>query len=189
VTGSGNCGAAADFNGDGKPDLAVPTSNGVVILLGTGNASAPYTTGATIPLSSPGCPITGDVNGDGIPDLLEGAGSLSGVGVYLGNGDGTFHLASVIPVSPATNMVLGYFNNDGDLGLATSSNQLALGNGDGTFQAPIAVVANPPAEGYAWIAGGDLNNDCWTDIFAVEGDELGQIIYAAEQPARRLHRH
>jgi hypothetical protein len=175
VSGSGNCGAAADFNGDGKPDLAVPTTNGLLVLLGTGNASAPYTTGATISLSGPGCPITGDLNGDGIPDLLEGANSMGGVGAYLGNGDGTFRLAGVISFGSATNMVLGDFNHDGKPDVATSSNQLALGNGDGTFQAPVSIVANPPPTGYAWIAAGDVNNDGWTDIFAVEGDYLNEL--------------
>jgi len=167
VPGSGNCAAAADFNGDGKPDLAVPTTAGVVILLGTGKASAPYTTGTTIPLSGPGCPISGDVNGDGIPDILLGANSLGGVGVYLGNGAGTFALASVIPVGPATNLVLGDFNGDGIMDFADSSNELAIGNGDGTFQPPVPIIANPPT-GFGWIAAGDVNNDGYTDLLATE---------------------
>lgn len=175
VPGSGNCGAAADFNGDGIGDLAVPTSSGIVILLGTGNANAPFSTGTTLPLSSPGCPIAGDVNGDGIPDILEGAGSLGGVGVYLGNGDGTFRQAGVIPAGPANVLVLGDFNHDGKPDLATSSNLLALGNGDGTFQTPLTLVANPPPNGFGWIAAGDMNNDGWTDIVATEADGLVDI--------------
>ena len=173
VAGSGNCGAAADFNGDGNSDLAVPTTAGIVILLGTGNASAPYTTGTTIPASGAGCPITGDVNGDGIPDLLLGASSLGGVGVYLGNGDGTFRLSSVIPVGPAVNLVLVDFNHDGIPDFADSSNELALGKGDGTFQAPIPLIANPPTA-FTWIAAGDVNNDGWTDVLATS---VGAPVY------------
>ena len=175
VPGSGNCGAAADFNGDGEPDLAVPTTSGIVMLLGTGNASAPYTIGTTVPLSGPGCPITGDVNGDGIPDLLVGANSLGGVGVYLGNGDGTFQLASIVALGPSNDMVLGYFNNDGKLGIATSANQLALGNGDGTFQTPVAILSKPPAA-LSWIAAGDVNNDGWTDILAATDTRYGYVL-------------
>ncbi len=143
VAGSGNCAVSADFNADGKPDLGVPTTNGIVVLLGTGKALQPYSAGLTVPLSGPGCPITGDVNGDGIADILEGANSFGGVGVYLGKGDGTFVLASVIPFGSNTDMVLGDFNHDGKPDIATSSNQMALGNGDGTFQPPVSILADP----------------------------------------------
>jgi len=163
VPGSGNCAATADFNRDGKPDLAVPTSQGIAILLGTGKATAPYSMGASIVVSGPGCPIAGDLNGDGIPDLLFGANCAGGVVAYLGNGDGTFTLAGTTVVGSGT-LVLGDFNHDGKLDFADSSNQLALGNGDGTFQAPVAIVSDPPTEGYSWIAAGDVNNDGWIDL-------------------------
>ncbi len=182
VPGGNNCGAAADFNGDGKPDLAVLTSNGLQILLGTGKAGAPYSLGATIPLSGGGCPIAGDLNGDGIPDLLEGANSLGGVGVYLGNGDGTFRMASVIPLSPTNNMALGDFNHDGRVDVATSSNQLALGNGDGTFQAPVVLAASlPPPGSIIWIAAGDINNDGWTDVLAASGGAYTYVLLNNQQ--------
>ena len=183
VAGSGNCAAAGDFNGDGHPDLAIPTTNGLVILLGTGEAADPYTTGVTIPLSGPGCPISGDVNNDGIVDLLEGADSLGGVGVYLGNGDGTFQLASVVPLGPSTNMVLGDFNHDGKREVATTSNQLALGNGDGTFQSPVPILASLPTPGYmVWIAAGDINNDGWTDlVYVAEIDGQGLYVLLNDQ--------
>jgi hypothetical protein len=48
VTGGGGCGAAADYNGDGKPDLAVITTTGFTILLGTGKATKPFTTGTSV---------------------------------------------------------------------------------------------------------------------------------------------
>jgi hypothetical protein len=173
VPGIGNCAAGGDFNGDGKPDMAVPTGNGLLILLGTGNASAPYTTGMTIPLSGPGCPIAGDLNGNGKIDLLEGASSLGGVGVYLNNGKGTFELASVVPLSPANEMVLADFNHDGLLDIATSYNQLAYGKGKGQFESPVAIWDDPPPLGFVWVAAGDLNNDGWTDLMAVEADGIG----------------
>jgi hypothetical protein len=170
VSGGNNCGAAGDFNRDGKPDLAVLTGQGLQILLGTGDAASPYTFGEMLSFSGGSCPIAGDVNGDGITDLLEGADSLAGVGVYLGNGDGTFTMKSVIPFGPSADIALGDFNHDGKTDVASSSNQLALGNGDGTFQAPGTLIANPPPNGFYWIAVGDVNNDGWADVLAACGD-------------------
>ena len=163
VPGSGNCAAAGDFNGDGIPDLALPTNDGLVILLGTGNGSAPYEQGATIPLSGPGCPLAGDVNGDGFLDLIEGADSLAGTGIYLGNGHGAFYLKSITPIGPSQ-LALGDFNHDGFMDLISSANQLALGDGQGYFQEPVPFVPNPNPLGYSGIAVGDLNNDGWPDV-------------------------
>jgi VCBS repeat protein len=159
LAGANSCGASADFNGDGKPDLAVPRSAGMTIMPGTGKASAPYTTGATIATPGPGCPITGDLNGDGIPDLL--FLTSGGASAYLGNGDGTFTFASNKPINGGT-LVLGDFNKDGKLDISSSSNQLALGNGDATFRTPITIDHKPPEDGYDSIAAADLNNDGWT---------------------------
>src|SRR5262249_10137187 len=67
--------AAADFNGDGKPDLAVITqsNNSVVVLLNTtptGAAAASFAPGQSFSVGSlPQAIAVGDVNGDGKPDL------------------------------------------------------------------------------------------------------------------------
>ena len=83
LAGAANCAAAADYNGDGKPDLAVATTDGVTILLGTGNASAPYTKGATISVAGGiGCPVSGDLNDDGVPDLVFGSNNAGGIVAY-----------------------------------------------------------------------------------------------------------
>ena len=105
----------ADFNGDGKADLAITNSSGdnVSILLGdgTGNftAAASPATG-----SSPQAIAVGDFNGDGIPDLAVANSTSDNVTVLLGNGDGTFTAktplnAGKTPVCLAT----GTFNGKG----------------------------------------------------------------------------
>jgi hypothetical protein len=97
VSSGVGCGAAADYNRDGKPDLAVNTSLGVAILLGTGDAASPFRAGATMALSGADCLVTGDLNGDGIPDLL--VPTATAVVAYLGNGDGTFTEKSSTPIT------------------------------------------------------------------------------------------
>ena len=58
-------------------------------------------------------------------------------------------------------------------GIATSANQLAYAKGKGEFGSPVAIWDDPPPLGFAWIAAGDLNNDGWPDLMAVEGDGIG----------------
>jgi hypothetical protein len=126
INGDANCGATADFNGDGKPDLAVNTVDGVTILLGTGNAASPLATASTIPFAGTGCVVVGDLNGDGIPDLLIPVnGNPNALLAYLGNGDGTFTFKSTTPTPNSGGyVVLADFNQDGKLDLATSGNLL-----------------------------------------------------------------
>lgn len=162
LSGGAGCGAAADYNGDGKPDLAVNNSSGIAILLGTSKAASPFTAGATMTLSGADCLVTGDLNGDGIPDLL--VPTATAVVAYLGKGDGTFTQASSTPVPAAAYLALADFNHDGKLDFATSGNLIALGNGDGTFQTPTPIVSNPPTGGFASIAAGDFNGDGWPDL-------------------------
>jgi FG-GAP-like repeat/FG-GAP repeat len=166
VTGGAGCGVKADFNGDGRPDLAVSTPSGISILLGTGKAASPFTDGTDIAVAGAACVVTGDLNGDGIPDLLVPVnGSVNGVNAYLGNGDGSFTLTSTTPTPGEGGwLAVGDFNQDGKLDFVTSGNLIALGNGDGTFQSPTDIVADPPEYGFSGIAVGDVNNDGWPDL-------------------------
>src|SRR5207244_9620304 len=84
--------AVADFNGDGKPDVAVANngSHSVSVLLNAGN-------GAFQPLASyvvnnnPVQLISADHNGDGKPDLVVVHNTSPGtVTVLLNNGSGVF---------------------------------------------------------------------------------------------------
>ena len=87
-----------DFDGDGRPDLAVGNADGAVyILLGNGNGT--FRSGVSfkiaVPQDSPSYIAPADFDSDGVLDL---AISSSGgtVSVYLGKGDGTFTLKFII---------------------------------------------------------------------------------------------
>lgn len=86
----------ADFNNDGRQDLAVVnvSDDTVSILIGNGNGTfqpkVDYRTDA-----QPQSIVAGDLNGDGIIDLAIVSGDTYSVSVPLGNGDGTFQRAVI----------------------------------------------------------------------------------------------
>lgn len=161
---------SADFNGDGKTDLAFSVANSnsanpgsVSIVLSKGDGTFLSPVLYTIGLQPRGL-IVGDFNGDALPDLAIANSASDTVSVLLGNGDGTFAAATDAAAGSAPNSVLvSDFNGDGRSDLAvgspTSSNAaLMLGNGDGTFAPPVAVPVNGP------LAVGDFNGDGNSDL-------------------------
>ena len=109
---------AADFNNDGKVDLAASESNGVEILIN--NGSGAFTSGAF--LSGGGFAVA-DFDGDGNLDIA--IGSNDEAVLWWGNGKGTFPTNTTWP-APTTrgfsSFVAADFNNDGLPDLAISSN-------------------------------------------------------------------
>jgi len=134
--------AVADFNGDGKLDLAVTREGkpGIVSIL-LGNGDGTFQPQIKVPAGhNPFYIVTGDLNGDGKPDLVvAGQGPKIATTTLLGNGDGTFHVGWTIDNQvPVSGIALGDFNGDGKLDLAETYADvqrliIRLGNGDGTF--------------------------------------------------------
>ena len=174
---------AADFNNDGKVDLALAwccdtSDEGEIdIWLGNGNGTfqSPVVTSVPFEFNSL---VAGDFNGDGNLDLAIAQPVVGGGGgcptpylyAYLGTGDGHLNVA------PGGGQVVGWplatadFNGDGHLDLVTTSTDYGcdtwfpavnLGNGDGSFGDPIRVAS---LYLYSTPAIGDFNRDGKLDL-------------------------
>ena len=153
----------ADFNGDGRADVAVadqgdPTTgdNGdVSILLGTKGGA--FHAASHVPAGkNPIYIAAGDLNGDQKADLIVsdlGERPINGKGdvnVLLGNGDGTFQAPVAFAAGDLPSVLaVGDFNGDSRLDVAVSDNGnvtdggviLLFGNAAGGFDAPVLLAA------------------------------------------------
>ncbi|WP_263351248.1 FG-GAP-like repeat-containing protein [Acidicapsa acidisoli] len=170
-----NAMAAADFNGDGKPDLAVVCAmNGdspcSMLLILTGNGDGTFMQGSSIPFATFGSQsaiVVGDFNGDGQPDLAVTNSGANGVNVFLNHG-GNLTAVSAIPAtgtSPSS-IAAADFNGDGKLDLAVANSgsnnvTILLGNGDGTFTAAASTATGTAPNS---IAVADFNGDSVPDL-------------------------
>ncbi len=161
--------AAADFNGDGKIDLAVgnsvleedmPVAVQFALLLNDGAGFGP----PSVTQLQMGTPqllpwvAAADFNGDGQMDL---AVASSDIAIFLGNGNGTFQPEADYGSQMTGPIAIGDFNNDGNLdvlGVLTNTTDVSVlpGNGNGTFGFPV----NSSAGNYVMaLAVADFNGD------------------------------
>jgi uncharacterized protein (TIGR03437 family) len=177
---------AADFNRDGKTDVAVAykgngtSPGGVAILLNRGDGTfAPAVT--YVAGFSPTSVAALDLNHDGILDLAvaDGGGTTSGaVFVLLGRGDGTF--ASSGSYTAGNNplcVTIADFNGDSnpDLAVTAADNTatILLGAGNGVFSHGSSFQTGTSPQ---FIAAGDLNKDGKLDL--VVGNGRNQTVSA-----------
>ncbi len=169
----------ADFNGDGRLDLAV---GGVSILLG--NADGTFQAARNYAVGYGHSPAVGDFNGDStldlvVPQFTNNSGQAS---VLLGNGDGSFQGPRTVSAggSVIQAVAVADFNGDGreDLAVAGYNNPyfggridftMLLGNGDGTFDVSYDYVSSVYDDGsiITSMAVGDFNGDGKVDLASV----------------------
>jgi VCBS repeat protein/Big-like domain-containing protein len=180
---------AADFNHDGKLDLAVVGVNGdgsaetVYVLPGEGNGlfsdATPVLTIATYTNGSGGVQsvLTGDFDGDTNADLVVNLNTGSANGRDVGSsivhvlyGDGNFGFADTSPISggEVPQLLAGDLNSDGksDLYSIGSTIQTWYGQGDRTFA---SYTQQLPAASYVHSAQpmADFNNDGLNDFVTI----------------------
>ena len=163
----------ADFNRDGRLDLAVGNYNSGTVSILLGDGAGGFAAAADFPVNVGARSIAaGDFNGDGKLDLAA-AGSMFGTqgSVIFGDGNGGFGAPSLYTVGDsATAVAAGDFNGDGRDDIAVTnagggSISVLLSNAAGGFAAPTSLAAVGISTTSVTVS--DLNADARPDILAV----------------------
>lgn len=161
--------ASADFNLDGRPDLAVTEGNSESRAVSLFTASGDGFVIATEANSGGTFPIAlgaGDLNEDGKTDLVVGNAQLPGLSVLPGHGTGTFGPAQNPPDAIDTrgrDVVLADLDRDGHLDVLTPQG-LLLGDGRG------GLVWSHGFGGSLAVAVGEFNGDGLPDVASLGRD-------------------
>jgi uncharacterized repeat protein (TIGR01451 family) len=182
--------SVADFNKDGKADLAVAVHSSSSSPQGskvfTGNGDGTFSAGvAFAPSNLRVYAMTiEDFDRDGNADIVFADGSQT-YHFAGGNGNGTFRTPTASQSTTfSTSVIAGDFNRDGLPDLVTSSlfyagTWVSLGRGDGTFQSAVATPQNSTVRPKLWGIG-DLNGDGLTDAVGYLDDYGSIVTYAGK---------
>ncbi len=179
---------AADFNGDGKADVAGVTRTNLNFFLGNGQGGLALNT--TLPwIGYKSEMVVGNFNNDSMADLAVIGGDYPTnweLGVMLGNSSGAFAFNNRFPVTnQPSGIVIGEFNGDGLTDVAVAANypyqnstpqtffmQPWFGNGAGGFAAGTKVFLPYTVYG---LATGDFNGDGIFDLATSMGSMIATV--------------
>jgi hypothetical protein len=178
--------AVADFNGDGKADIASLTtvnlsrkSSGTSLVVQLGKGDGTFAPASANVIAGGTKILAGDFNHDGKQDLaILGVDTAGNTSVTLYSGDGTGKFVAGTPqnvgVLPLANVGAGDVNGDGFSDLVAWNNgsvYVALNDGTGKLlpavqnDNPFGTTANP-------VALGDLDGDGRPELVGVNGNQI-----------------
>ena len=184
LSGTATAVVAGDYDNDGKPDLLIVRSSGLLLYHNEGNGSffdvtaAAKVTGNLSPAPSTAAAFV-DVDHDGDLDIF-----VPGNVLLRNNGDGTFTditaAAKVEDKVNARGVVPTDFDNRRDIDLLVAASEkvsLFRNMRDGTFRDVAQESGLGEIKGAGSVAVGDVNKDGFTDFYfaPVSADSAGQF--------------
>lgn len=164
--------AAADFNQDGKLDVAVGTQgdNMVRILLNDGKGNLSFGGAASVGMG-PEAIATADLSGDGNIDIVIANRVDNSITVLLGDGKGAIKSQSTVKnITDPISLSLNDLNLDGQIDIAIGNYSTGavtlLFNDQGNFEGRFPKASLPVGKTVSGVLAKDINNDGKSDILA-----------------------